>query len=358
MRFPLTRRAFVALLPAASLSAAEQSASSEIHRYVDRATEFQVLRLTNPSHASWLPEPGKNAVPRHSNTLLYASDRSGSVQAWRMDYHSGQSHRLTDAEALDRTSLTIAPDQRSFCFVDGRNVAIRPLDNGRARVIYRVPDTHEAEGAFSISGDGSFCTLAEKAGDTRRLRLIQLAGNTAQTLFESNASIDAVLPCPDAPQLLYRSGGALWVAPLSGGSGVKVPTIAGPLGPAYWTRNGAGILYLSLSDAQPGAIRQINPNTGRDELVVPTTRFVTFAPNQDDTVFIGASGSIISPYLFISLRSVRRELTLCEHRAHDPAHSDPLFSPDSQRAFFTSDGEGKSAIYAMNLERLLEKTED
>jgi oligogalacturonide lyase len=295
-------------------------------------------------------------VARHGNTLLYASERSGSLQAWRMDFRSGQSHRLTEADALDRISLTLVPDQRSFCFVDGRNVIIHPLEGGRARVVYRVPDTHEAEGGFSISPDGSYCTLAEKAGDSRRLRLIRLAGNTAQTLFEGNARIEAVTPRPDARQLLYRSSGALWLAPLDGGAGTKLA--AGDSGPAYWARGGASILYLSLGGAQPNAIRQLNPDTGRDDLVSPTTRFVAFAPNIDDSVFIGASGSAVSPYLFISLRSVHRELTLCEHHAHNPSQCDPVFSPDSQHVFFVSDGEGKPAIYAMNLERLLEKTED
>jgi len=357
MSSKLTRRSFVALLPAVSLARAEPGASTEIRRYLDPSTEFPVVRLTDPAHAAYLPSPGQSGVARRGNTLLYASDRSGSLQAWRMDYRNGQSRRLTDAEALDRTSLTLTADQKSFCFVDGRNVAIRPLEGGRARVIYRVPDTHEAEGGFSISADGSFCTLTEKAGNVRRLRLIRLAGNTAQTLFETDAAIETVLPRPDGQQLLYRSAGVLWSAPIAGGPGTKLAT-AGDLGPAYWVRNGTGILYLSLADQQPGAIRQLNPDTGHDELVSTTTRFASFSPNLDDTVFAGASGSKVSPYLFLSLRSVRRELTLCEHHARDPRLCDPFFSPDSQHVFFVSDGEGKPAIYAMNLERLLEKTDE
>lgn len=354
----LTRRGFVALLPALSLRGAEQSAGSEIRRYLDPSTEFPVLRLTNPAHAAWLPPPGQRAVARRGNTLLYASDRSGSVEAWRMDFHNGQSHRLTEAEALDRTSLTLTPDQRSFCFVDGRNVSIRGLEGGRTRVVYRVPDTHEAEGGFSLSLDGSFCTLAEKAGEERRLRLIRLAGNTARTLVETRARINAVAPRPDGSELLYVSEGGLWVAPLEGGGGKRLQTPGGSAGPVYWSQNGAGILYLATGGAQPGAIRQINPATGDDQLVTATTRAVTFAPNFDDTVFAGVSGSHVSPYVFLSLRSPRRELTLCEHRATDPRKCDPVFSSDSQHLFFMSDGEGQPAIYVMNLERLLEKTEE
>src|SRR5947209_11095655 len=116
-----TRRSFLALMPTASFAATiEQIGSSEIRRYADAITEFPVVRLTSPAHSAWLPAYNQTAVARHSSVLLYVSDRSGSRQAWRMD-RSGESRRLTDAEALDRTSVTLIADQRSFCFVDGRS---------------------------------------------------------------------------------------------------------------------------------------------------------------------------------------------------------------------------------------------
>ncbi len=35
-----------------------------------------------------------------------------------------------------------------------------------------------------------------------------------------------------------------------------------------------------------------------------------------------------------------------------------MFSPDSQRIFFQSDKEGKQAIYMMNVDRLVEETDE
>jgi oligogalacturonide lyase len=354
----ITRRSLVALVPAASLRAAvEQTASPEIRKYTDPVTEFPVVRLTSPAHSAWLPAYNQTAVARHSSVLLYVSDRSGSRQAWRMD-HSGESRRLTDAEALDRTSVTLTSDQRSFCFVDGRSIGVHPLAAGRGRVVYRVPDSHDPAGAFSISRDASLCTLAEKSGARHRLRLIRLAGNTAQTLFESDDDIHDVIQRPGGGQLLYRSANALWIATLDGGAGRKVITGNGDIGPAYWSRDGRTILYLSLAEAQPGAIREVEPDSGRDILVARTSRFVSFSPNQDDSVFIGASASKVSPYLLLLLRSARRELTLCEHRASTPNLVNPVFSSDSQQVFFVSDREGRPAIYSMRLDRLLEKTDE
>jgi oligogalacturonide lyase len=84
---------------------------------------------------------------------------------------------------------------------------------------------------------------------------------------------------------------------------------------------------------------------------------VSFGANADSSVFVGASGSKASPYLLLLVRSVRRELTLCEHRASDPRLVSPQFSPNSQRVFFQSDRHGKMAIYSMRVEKLVEETE-
>ena len=51
-------------------------------------------------------------------------------------------------------------------------------------------------------------------------------------------------------------------------------------------------------------------------------------------MFTGASRSLANAYVLILVRAVRRELTLCEHRAGDPAMVKPVFTPDSQKACF------------------------
>jgi oligogalacturonide lyase len=72
---------------------------------------------------------------------------------------------------------------------------------------------------------------------------------------------------------------------------------------------------------------------------------------------VGASGSKAAPYVLLLVRAVSRELTLCEHRASDPAMVAPTFSPNSQRVFFGSDQHGKPAIYTMAIDKLVEETD-
>src|SRR5262249_6141125 len=76
------------------------------------------------------------------------------------------------------------------------------------------------------------------------------------------------------------------------------------------------------------------------------------------SVFVGASGSKASPHVLLLVRAVKRELTLAEHRASDARMVSPVFAPSSQRIFFNSDRHGKPAIYSMQIERLVEQTED
>jgi len=74
-------------------------------------------------------------------------------------------------------------------------------------------------------------------------------------------------------------------------------------------------------------------------------------------MFIGASGSRASLYVLLLMRVTHRELTLCEHRASATVDVAPVFSYDSQQIFFHSDRHGKTAIYQMRVDRLVEKTD-
>src|SRR5579871_2579253 len=85
-----TRRSFLLSSVAATKAAAAADSRgsffpTESHRFPDPLTEFDVYRLTDPAHASWLPAYYNRAFTRRATFLLFASDRTGSPQAFRMD---------------------------------------------------------------------------------------------------------------------------------------------------------------------------------------------------------------------------------------------------------------------------------
>jgi len=117
-------------------------------------------------------------------------------------------------------------------------------------------------------------------------------------------------------------------------------------------------LHKPEGEGKLNEMREVAPDTNTDVLLSKTSQFVRFAPNGDASVFLGASGSKAQPTLLLLLRTVRRELTICEHKCSDPRLANPTFAPNSQRIFFQTDRHGKMVIYSMAVDRLVDPTEE
>ena len=362
----VTRRAFVSSIAGAGACLAAdkgQAYPSEAKRYADEATENYVVRLTDPAHQSWLPASYSRAMSRKSDFLIYSSDRSGFVQAYRLDLKNGQSRALTaattDAPELVTASLTLAPDEREFAYLAGRSLYIGRLNGEHTREVYRLDDGFKFGSGFSLSEDGLVSALVEEKAGTSRLRLITMRTGAAETLTESPEPISDPQPRPKRAGLLYRASDALWVVNYDGAQNRKLRSAPGGLVTALWSADGRTIDYLNIpaDRTRLNNIRECTPDTNDDQLVSSTSQFVSFNRNGDTSVFVGASGSKASPYMLLLVRSVKRELTLCQHRASDPRLVTSFFSPNSQRVIFQSDRDGKMAIYSIAVDRLVEETE-
>lgn len=358
----LSRRLFVASLASAStcLGADKgQTYPSEAKRYADEATENYVVRLTDPAHQSWLPAYYGRAISRRSDFLLYSSDRSGALQAYRLDLKNGQSRALTSAPDLVTGSLTLAPDEREFAYLAGRSLYVGRLNGEHTREVYRAEEGFNFGTGYSLSEDGLVSALVEEKPGVSRLRLITMRTGVAATLLESPDSILDPQPRPKRAGLFYRKGDDLFVVNYDATQNRKLRTAPGPLAMALWSGDGRSIDYLNIpSDRkQLNSIREFTPDSNDDQFLSSTTQFVAFNRNADTSVFVGASGSKASPYLLLLVRSVKRELPLCQHRSSDPRQVTSFFSPNSQRVIFQSDRDGKMAIYSIAVDRLVEETE-
>lgn len=359
----LTRRRFLSVVPAARLARGAEKypgIPSEIKRYPDPATEFSVLRLTEPSHTSLLPAYYGRALSRRGNLLLYSSNRTGAFHVYRMDLKTGQSRQITALDALVPSSVTLAGDERSAFLMAGRSVYQVNLSNLREREVYSLPEGFQPGSGFSVSEDGLFATLIEKRSGNFRLRLVHVPRGSASTVLETSEEISDPVTRPKRAGILYRSASReIHVVNFDGAQNQRLRLAAGGLGPAFWSQDGRTVDYLNLPEdrRQLNNIREYTPDANEDRIVAGTTQFVHFGRNADASVFVGASGSKASPYVLLLVRAVKRELTLCEHKASDPRQVAPVFSPNSQRVFFQTDRHGKWAIYSMAVEKLVEETE-
>ncbi|MCC7173887.1 MAG: PD40 domain-containing protein [Bryobacterales bacterium] len=358
----MTRRAFaggLALLRGAG-AATRPRTPAEVTVYPDPATELPVTRLTNPAHASFLASRSTHASPPNGAFLLYSSDRTGTAQAFRMDLKTGESEQLSDAAALVSETLCLTPKGQDVCFFDGAWLCRVGLSNLRSRRLYEIPPGWALERHFAVSPDGRRAAFVERRGTTFRLRLLALGGGHATTVVEAPVPLGGPLFRPRSDSILYRQGErALWLVSLNGRRNVQLKPAPGGVGEFHWSRDGRAFLYLSFPEERRSlnSIREYVPEENADRLVAPTSQFAAFSPNGNGSVFVGASSNKASPHLLLVMRSTRRELTLCEHRASDPSAVAPIFSRDSQQVFFQSDMHGRPAIYGMRVDRLVEKTE-
>jgi oligogalacturonide lyase len=358
-----SRRSFFTALAAASLRASTRSGKgesfpSDAHRYLDAATEFPVVRLTSPTYASYLTASYNRGITEH-NALLYASDRTGSLQVFRMALHDGSSRQLTAAANLDPSTVSLVRGDRSFCYFDDRTLVHSNL-SGRDHEVYRLPEGTSRGKGFSLAPDGARGFFIERSAGRYRLQDVSLRKGEVSTLAESTDELSDPIACPGRSHVLYRrdGGSTLWLAHYDGRESQAMHVAPGRTGPVYWSPDGRSFLYLNLPEdrKQLNNIREFVPDTGEDKLIGKTSQFVAFSCNSDFTVFVGASGSKASPYILILLRSPHRELTLCEDRTSDPARADPVFTPNSQRIVFASDQHGKPAIYMLQVNKFVDET--
>ena len=342
------------------MAAVGRLSPAEWLRYSDPATELDVLRLTDPAFSSGMTASHLRQFTRHGDWLLYWSDRyegdpaSGARQAFLLDLKGGGSRQLTDAAALDPASLSLSADDRSYFFFDGPSLKQVPLTGAPVHEIHATPPDAVRSG-FTIGSDGAAIFSERRNGKSR---IVSVLRQQTRRIIEIDAEIDEVMTRPRRAQIFYRTGARFWLVNGDGSGNRELKIASGHTGEALWVPSGRTLIYLHIPDDAKELItlREHAPDEGMDTLLAKTSQFISASPNGDASVFTGASRSKASAYVLILLRIARRELTLCEHRASDPAMVRPAFSPDSQNVLFASDRHGKPALYQVRVGRFVEET--
>jgi oligogalacturonide lyase len=342
----VTRRTVSSLLIASPLLAVGrgQSYPAERIRYADPATEGEVFRFTKPAATSLLPAAAHHCVSSRNNFLLYCSDRGGSFQVNRLDLKNGESRQLTDDAQVLTGSPALTGDERRVFYAAGPAMKVLPAGGGADRELFTAEAPIEA---FNVTEDGLFATAA--AGGKLLLVSLNVPKASARPLAAA-AGIDFLLPRPRRGSLLFRQGAEWRLAHFDGTVNRALKPMEGA-GGAEWSPDGKTIFYLKGS-----TLMEFDPDTGVDKFFSKTSNFTQFTRNADGSVFAGLSASKAQPHVLLLLRVTRRERTICEHKSSQVVA--PFFAPNSMRLFYQSDRDGKPAIYMVNTDRLIEKTEE
>lgn len=290
--------------------------------------------------------------------MVYCSDRDGSLQVFRLDLKTGVSRQITAATQLDRTTVALLPDERTVCYFDGDQLVL--ASGARPRPLYRVESGWQRGKAFTVTDDGNHALFAEAQNGKYRMRLVTLGRGAATTILESDTEIVFIRPRPRRASILYGKPDSLWLVEFSGSNDRKLRTPEGSPAQALWLADGKSFSYLRIPPAagELHELREHTPDANEDKRIAPTSQFITFTRNSDASVFAGVSRNQGSPYILLLLRVARREMTVAEHRARDPRDVTVLFTPNSQRLLWSTNREGKSAIYSLAVEKFVEETEE
>lgn len=353
----MTRRGILALVAAPW---AAQGPAREWRKYLDPATEFEVLLLTDPQFESLYPGPPAIAVDRRSRRLLYSSRRNGQWQPWVMDLSTGVNQQLGARPGFVRETLTLSANGREAVFADGGRLLAVQLSNLRQRPLAGLSTGAQWAGPVAPSPDGSSLFYVEKQAARWRLVRLPLPRGVPAEVASSPQPILCATPNPRRAVVLWQTPeGLLEVAAFDGSLRRRLKTPPGRVLDAHWSADGQTVVYLHEAEGETAktVIREQTLDSREDRLVALTSQFGRFVRNANGSVFLGASRSVASPLVLVLLRVNRREFPLCEHRASDVALVAPLFTPDSQKILFISDRLGKPAIFLMNVEKLIEKTD-
>jgi oligogalacturonide lyase len=376
-----SRRAFLvgsALSPALTWAyqakrARQLPQAGEFTRFADPTTEATVVRLTAPGSNNLLPNADRHFISVKEKSLLFTSDRGGTNAPYLLDLRTGVPRMLSQPLDVDPRYLCFDPTERFACYLEGDKLQQVAIGSGKVQtlsgnvtgyglgpqrsqiLVRRTPGRLELLNGkrgpedvgdqFAVSPDGSSCLFLRDAQGQ--------PGSQRTTRGDSIPSIAAgSLTSPDQE---------LWTIPASF-AGKERLLFKGKIWCPFWSPDSQSILFLKQGEQNGVTTSEIHSvglsGTG-EQVISATSKYSAFAPNANATVFVGASESKAQPDILLLLRSVRRELTVCEHRGGTGiVDNRPVFSPDSRRIFFQSDrdSDGKISLYSVNVEQLVEST--
>jgi hypothetical protein len=268
---------------------------------------------------------------------------------FHLDLRTGTLTMLAQTADLDTSSLCLDERAKLVYLIDAGTLKEITIGSKRMRAL------GENVSAFSILGPSEFVVVRQG-----RLQQLNAGGGI---LAEDVSSWCLVRPggkgCAFGRATSVNDR-ELWYVSLPDSADVKPKLLAkGRVSNPFWSPDGQSLLLLR--DVEVGStllseIHEVCPETQEERVLTRTSQFAAFAPNGDASVFVGATRSKAQPTIVLLIRSAQRELTLCEHRASNPVSVQPVFSPDSRRVYFQSDHQGKSAVYSVNVELLVEPT--
>ncbi len=345
--------------------------------YRDERTGRRVWRLTSWDDANCVAAYFYfQSLSRDERYLVFASDRSGSFELYRLEIGSGETMQLTHDPRCDIVRFNVHPEGKEVFYTVRKGVYAVDLESGEERVVAEIEGRpwDRVYGGPSISGDGRIIVCLYRRGGRYGIAMAEAEGSRFESVYEcnkrlshvqvnpGNSSIISFVPLPDRqndPGLPPTERARAWRLDVD--TGAAEPFLVAPPGfratHEYWGPSGdrlyfhlktvpswtpASIAFITLDGNEIRTLFSSNKKrlghscVDAEEKVVVTD---VQEPRINELIAVylenGASETLCWPN-----SSVRDQVT---------GHVHPSFSPSGRKVVYTSDATGKAQVYMVSL---------
>lgn len=371
------------------------------HHYQDPDTGAEICRLTPPEITCHRNYFYQKCFTNDGAKLLFAGDFDGNWNYYLLDLASAQARQLTEGAGDNTFGGFLSPDDHSLYYVkQGRNLFRVDLETLVETCLYQIPDDWVGYGTWVANSDCtklvgieiaktdwvplSDWTIFHDFYHTKphcRLLGINLENGDTRVIHQEKGWLGhpiyrpfddkTVAFCHEGPHDLVDA--RMWLVNEDGTDVRKVRTHAPgeSCTHEFWIPDGSYLMYVSyLKGQQDRIIRRYNPDNGTDEAVMNMPACSHLMSNYDGTLLIGdgsgtpvdvkdTSGYTIKndPFLYVFDVKQRYCYPLAAHNTswrvfqgdRQITHPHPSFTPDDKKVLFTSDYDGKPALYLVTL---------
>lgn len=363
----------------------------------DPDTGVEVTRLTPPEVTCHRNYFYQKCFTNDGSKLLFAGEFDGNWNYYLLDIAAAEAVQLTEGTGDNTFGGFLSPDDKSLYYVKNERTLLEVnLETLVEREVYRVPADWVGYGTWVANSDCTklvgieiskedwvplndwkiFHDFFYKGPNCRLLRVDLQTGESAVIHQEKNwlghpiyrpFDDNTVAFCHEGPHDLVDA--RMWMVNEDGSNVRKVKEHAEgeSCTHEFWVPNGSSLMYVSYLKGQQGrTIYSYNPDNGENTEVMQMPACSHLMSNIDGSLLVGdgsgtpvdvkdTSGYTIDndPYLYAFDVAKKSYFRVARHdtswatfaNSRQVTHPHPSFTPDDTAILFSSDKDGKPALY-------------
>lgn len=373
----------------------------EYHEYIDEDTGSRVTRLTPPDvicHRNYFYQ---KCFLDEGRSLIFAAEFDGFRNYYRLELATGNATQLTEGAGDNTFGGFLSPDEQYLYYVKSERNLMRVTLRDLSEIsIYQVADEWVGYGTWvansactklvgveihrdswrPVSDWTVFQQFYEEQPLCRVIR-VDLQNGERTTLLQENQWLghpiyrpyddNSVAFCHEGP--LDRVDTRMWLMNEDGSNirKVKQPAPGESYTHEFWVPDGSAMMYVTyVKDSPIRYLCRVNPDSGLDEKLVEMPPCSHVMSNYDGQLAVGDGsgkpidiadnegyGDITDPFLYLFDLKKRQTHKIAKHGSswlvldgdRQVTHPHPSFTPDEKSVLFSSDKDGKPALYLASI---------